>query len=274
MSIFRAPLPRRAKSHNFSTGCKRTLEDNETDATSNIRQISAMRLINDSLSCSFNVLNDELIKRNEELTNKNRFITKKERFITETLKSNKLLKDELSEKEIIIKNLNSDLHIANERIKSMELTIKTQTHSMNINGKAKGGVIVEFKRNIISYILTNDDPEGIEYIEMMIRKSKLILNEYPKEFFIKALDGNKQFVFGVLDEVREVDKNDHCIICKKKFRDTNHGNIIRVPFGVTMLNTRTTINVGPFCGFHKLSEDGMLTPLNFMTKPGTFDCIL
>ena len=269
MAVPRPPLPRRAKSYVY----KRTELDNEVDFA-NSQQISAMRLINDTLSCNLNILNDELIKRNDELKSKDRFILKKIKYTNEVLKNNKTLKDEVSENKRFINNLSNDLKIANEKISSMELTIKTNTHSKNINGKVRGNVVVEFKRNIISYILTDDDPEGVEFINMMVKKCKLILDEYPKDFYIKTLDGNKQFVFGVLDRARDVDSNTPCIICKNKFRNTSHGKIIKVPYGVTMMNTKTTIEVGAFCGHHKWSEDGQVTPLNFMTKNDTFDCIL
>lgn len=298
MSAPRAPLPRRAKSHVHTRKggmtLKRILEDNVADSDY-LKQISAMRLVNDALSGNIslmndelirrndekdtlsgniNLLNDEIIKKNDEIKSKDRFILKKIKYTNEVLKSNKILKDKLSENDKIIADLNQDLKVANERIKSMELTIETNRHPRNINGKVKGGTVVEFKRNSISYILTNDDPEGCTFIDMMVKKCKLILDEYPKDFYIKTLDGNKQFVFGSLEETREVDINTICIICKNKFRDTNHGKIIRVPYGVTLMNTKTTIVVGAFCGHHKWGEDGQVTPLNFMTKPDTFDCIL
>ena len=283
MSKLRHPLPRKAKSahaQNDSMDCKRPKEGNEIDSvhskidSEHSMQISAMRLVNDTLSCNINILNDELIKRNDDLKNKDKFILKKIKYTNEILKSNKALKDKLSESEKSIADLKNDLDIANERIKSMELTINTNTHSRNINGKVKGNIVVEFKRNIISYILTDDDPEGVLFIDMMIKKCKLILGEYPKDFYIKTLNGNKQFVFGCLEVAREVDVNTSCIICKQKFRDTHHGKIVRVPYGVTLLNTKTTIDVGAFCGYHKWAEDGQTTPLNFMVKKGTFDCIL
>lgn len=281
MSKLRHPLPRKAKSayaRNDSMDCKRPKEENEIEGNEidfeHSKQISAMRLVNDTLSCNINILNDELIKRNVDLKNKDKFILKKIKYTNEILKSNKALKDRLSESEKSIADLKNDLDIANERIKSMELTINTNTHSRNINGKVKGNIVVEFKRNIISYILTDDDPEGVLFIDMMIKKCRLILGEYPKDFYIKTLNGNKQFVFGCLDAAREVDVNTLCIICKQKFRDTHHGKIVRVPYGVTLLNTKTTIDVGAFCGYHKWAEDGQTTPLNFMVKKGTFDCIL
>ena len=279
MAFLRNPLPRRAKSatiHNKRPHVEGIGEDNKDNDENDI-----VRVINVSLSSSLGLLNEELnnknkdiLQLNEELKNLEKTIDKKERLITATLKEKKSLKEEVKEKDKIIDKLNTKLEASEGKILNLEYTLKTYTHSKHINGNVKNKVIIQFPRNTLSFMCIDTDVEGIEMIDFMLKKAHMILGEYPKEFFIKSLDNVKQLVLGVLAVKRTIDKDVSCMICEKKFRDTMYGSIAKAPYGVMCVNTSPNVKVGPLCGFHKSTEDGTVTPLNFMVKPGTFDCIL